>query len=47
MLLSIALGSFLLFAIAEMIAAVAGNSLSLMGDAATMLVDSATYGLNL
>lgn len=46
-LLSIALGSFLLFAIAEMIAAVAGNSLSLMGDAATMLVDSATYGLNL
>ena len=35
------------FAIAEVIAALVGNSLSLLGDAATMIVDALTYGFNL
>lgn len=38
--------TFSLFAVAEMIGGIAGNSLSLIEDAATMLVDAATYGFN-
>lgn len=42
----IAFVTFLLFAIAEMIWALWYNSLSLVGDAASMLVDSMSYALN-
>lgn len=35
------------FAIAEIIFALAGNSLSLLGDACCMLVDTLTYGMNI
>lgn len=38
---------FGLFAIAEIVASSIANSLSLMGDAACMIVDSATYGMNM
>lgn len=39
-LLSVAATSFLTFAVAELIAAIFSNSLSLLGDAVTMIVDS-------
>ncbi|GBG34835.1 Hypothetical Protein FCC1311_110572 [Hondaea fermentalgiana] len=35
------------FAIAQMIFAIAGNSLSLIGDSSCMIVDAVTYGLNM
>jgi len=38
---------FGLFAIAQIIAAVIGNSLSLLGDSSSMIIDAATYGLNM
>ncbi len=38
--LLVAFVSFSLFAIAEMLAATLGHSLSLLGDASTMMVDS-------
>lgn len=35
------------FAIAQIIAAIIGNSLSLLGDSSSMIVDAVTYGLNM
>lgn len=46
-LLTLVCAWFGLFAIAEIIAAEVSNSLSLLGDAACMLVDSGTYGMNM
>jgi len=46
-LLSVAAFSFLAFVIAEVIGALAGNSLSLLGDAAAMSVDVFTYFCNM
>lgn len=39
--------SFFLFAVAEIFGAVFSNSLSLLGDATTMIVDSITYLFNM
>jgi len=46
-LLVVAMFSFSTFAIAEMVAASVAHSESLLGDAATMIVDGLSYGLNL
>mmetsp|Transcript_8414 Transcript_8414/g.10967 ORF Transcript_8414/g.10967 Transcript_8414/m.10967 type:complete len:285 (-) Transcript_8414:49-903(-) len=46
-LLMFAAVSFLTFSIAEVFGALVSNSLSLLGDAATMIVDAMTYGLNM
>eukprot|EP00924_Labyrinthula_sp_SR-Ha-C_P007406 maker-scaffold_24-snap-gene-2.2-mRNA-1 protein AED:0.06 eAED:0.06 QI:93/1/1/1/0.5/0.33/3/62/243 len=45
--LSLAAVTFIGFAIAEMVASFSSNSLSLFGDAATMIVDAMTYGFNM
>ncbi len=47
MLLTISSCSFSCFAAAQLTAALVGHSLSLLGDAVTMIVDSITYMLNL
>ena len=39
--------SFSAFAVAEVIYALAANSLSMLGDSASMIVDAITYGMNL
>eukprot|EP00040_Diaphanoeca_grandis_P004536 m.29223 g.29223 ORF g.29223 m.29223 type:complete len:271 (-) comp16059_c0_seq1:114-926(-) len=46
-LLWIAMVSFSLFAIAELIASILSNSEALLGDALTMMVDGVSYGVNL
>ena len=46
-LLVVAFLSFAGFAAAEVVFALAARSLSMLGDAASMIVDACTYGLNL
>lgn len=47
MLLAVVFVLFGGFALAEIFAAIASSSLSLLGDAASMVVDASTYGLNM
>ena len=45
--LAFSFASFLAFSIAEVVYALAAGSLSMLGDAASMIVDAVTYGCNL